>query len=402
MFIARQPIFNKRLDVYGYELLFRGSSKSMEFDGISSASATATVISGLFECGIDCIVEDKYAFVNFDDDFIHSDTLELIEPKRLIVEVLESVEVDERLTKRLKELKDKGYKIALDDFFENIAEYPLIPIADIIKFDIMATPLETIKADVRAALSRNKTILAEKIETEEEFLKAKEMGFHLFQGYFFSKPKITAKTFSEGTSKMQYLRIIRELKKEEPSFQKIAEIVETDVVLAYRLIRIISNRIDGDLIPSIKKALMYLGLKESERWIYILLMQDYGSNKPKELMRISLIRTRFAEKIALYGGLKKYSIEASMMGLFSVLDAMLDKTMEDALEDISLSKPIKDALIYNKGVLFPVLKLLIDYEKGNWEEAERISKELNIDEIVLREEFLDAIQWARDTMLVIE
>ena len=105
MFIARQPIFNNRLDLYGYELLFRESNMSIKYDGTSSASATATVIGGLFECGIDCIVEDKYAFINFDEDFIHSDTLELIEPQRLIIEVLESVEVDERLKKGLKSLK---------------------------------------------------------------------------------------------------------------------------------------------------------------------------------------------------------------------------------------------------------------------------------------------------------
>lgn len=401
MFIARQPIFNRNLDVYGYELLYRSDVNSNEFDGASSVGATASIIAGLFELGIDCIVEDIYAFVNFDEEFIYSDSLELIDPNRLVIEMLENVKIDYNLIKRLKVLKDKGYKIALDDFIEDYRDYQLIPLANIIKFDLIATPLETIKMDVEQALLQNKTLLAE-IETKEEFLKAKEMGFHLFQGYFFSKPSITSKSYDKGSYKAQYTYIMKELKKEEPSFQVLAEIIGRDANLAYRLIRVASSRSGEDLIYSIKKALIYMGLKEIERWINVLMLQDLGKSKPKELTRISLIRTKFAESIALHCGLKNMKEQASMMGLFSVVDAMLVQTMSEALKDLALPNSILEALIYNRGVLYPVYELMLAYEKGEWAKTQDISNKLNIEANVLYKEYLKAIEWANEVLAILE
>ncbi|NMA84472.1 MAG: EAL domain-containing protein [Epulopiscium sp.] len=402
MFIARQPIFNQNLDVFGYELLFRSDHQSKEFDGSSPTRATATVVSGLFESNIDQIVDDKCAFVNFDGDFIQSSTLELIEPHRLIIEVLEGVEVDDSLIARLKELKNKGYKIALDDFVESYEEYPLVPLADIIKFDIMATPLDKIGSTVQKARLQKKILLAEKIETEEEFLQAKEMKFHLFQGYFFSKPRIIKKSDKRTISNTHYTRLLSELKKEEPSYQILAEIIEQDVNLAYRLMRVASIRSGDDLLYSIKRALTYMGLEEIERWINILMLQAIDHSKPKELMRISLIRTKFAEAIANHGNLKHLRREAAMMGLFSTIDAILDKNMSDALKDISLPSSIKEVLIDQKGALLPVHELLMAYEKGDWDATETIANRMGIEASILYYEYLSTIEWARKTFEVID
>lgn len=398
MFIARQPIFNKFMEVFGYELLFRAGSDSKGFDGISSSHATASVIGNLFESGIDQIVDDKRAFVNFDAAFINSDLPELIESHRLIIEVLEDVEVDDDLINRIKELKSKGYRIALDDFVENYDDYPLVPYANIIKYDLMETPLATLEMTVIKALENGKILLAEKIETEEEFMKAKEMGFTLFQGYFFSKPSIIGKPSSKATTKAQYSRIINELKKEEPSYQVLAEIIEKDVNLAYRVMRVISSRAGDDIIYSIKRALTYMGLKEIERWVNILMIQELGDNKPKELMNMSLIRTKFAEAIAIQSGLKNIKHEASMMGLFSTIDAMLDQNMEEALSDISLPNSIKDSLIKHQGVLMPIYRLVSAYEKGEWEMTEQLSKNMNLDEDKLFDAYMESVAWARETV----
>ena len=398
MFIARQPIFNRRMEVFGYELLFRSDLTSTKFDGISSVSATATVIGGLFECGIDSIVENKYAFINFDDEFIHSETVELIEPDRLIIEILENVKINKRLVDRIRRLKIKGYKIALDDFVEDYTEYPLVPIADIIKFDIMATPLHTIEKEVNLALSQNKTILAEKIETKLEFQEAKRMGFHLFQGYFFSRPNITSRTFTKTTTEVQYYRVIHELSAEEPSFQKLAEIIETDVTLSYRIMRMVSFRSKNEPIQSIKKALTYMGLKEIQRWINILILQDLGKSKPKELMRISLIRSRFAEEITINIGLAELKDQASMMGLFSVMDAMLDQPLSEALKGMALSKSITDAMLHHKGVLYPVYSMMLSYEKGDWENVSQILKAIMIDPKILHEKYVESLKWANEIM----
>ena len=398
MYIARQAIFNRNMDVYGYELLFRSSSSSSQFDGISPVQATASVLGGLFENGLDHIVDNKRALVNFDREFLLSDALELIDSDRLVIEVLENVEVDDKLMERLSYLKSKGYRIALDDFMESYSSYPLIPLTDIIKFDIMATPLSGISEDVKNALSQRKILLAEKVENQKDFLQAKKMGFHLFQGYFFQKPQIVSHSSSHTTTKAQYGRLIAELHKEEPSFQNLAEIIGRDAGLSYRLLRLISPRAGDSLVNSIKNALTYMGLQELNRWIHIMMVRELSDSKPDELIRISLIRTKLAERIALHSRYNKYINEAALIGLFSTIDAMLNQNMEEALKDISLSDNILEALIHKNGLLYPIYLLILSYEQGAWNVVEQLSVRLKIDEKTLYDDYKYAIQWTRELM----
>ncbi len=398
MYIARQAVFDKELNVYGYELLFRNSNASPAFDGLSSVQATASVLGGLFEEGLEHIVGDKRALLNFDNDFIQYDAVELIDSNKLIIEVLEDVSVDEKLIKRLKLLKSKGYRIALDDFMNSYSNYPLTPLADIIKFDILATPLDSIVGDVKKALSQKKVLLAEKIENQSEFLRAKEMGFHLFQGYFFQKPQIVSHSSNHTTTKSQYGRLLMELRKEEASYQVLAEIIEKDVNLSYRLLRMISSRAGDSMIYSIERALILMGMKELERWIHILMLREISDTKPDELIRISLIRTKFAELIAVHCKFIKYKSQAALMGLFSTIDAMLNQNMKDALKGIALPAAITDALIDHTGQLFPIYQLMMSYEHGDWDTVERLSAELNIDGKVLYDDFKFAIHWSKEIM----
>jgi len=399
MFIARQPIFNDQLEVYGYELLFRLNSQSSQFGGISSQGATAAVITGLYESGIENIVEDKLAFINFDEIFIHSDALELIKPDQMVVEMLEKVKIDAPLMTRLKTIKDQGYKIALDDFEESYQSYPLSPFADFIKYDLMATPLETITEDAAAALAHGKVLLAEKVETQAEFQQARKMGFTLFQGYFFSKPIIAGHSVSKSPTKFQYFRLIAELKKDDPSYETLAELIQQDVTLAYRVIRMASVRSNHDLVSSIRYALTYMGLNEIERWLNILMLQDLGKDKPEELMKISVIRSRFAQtlaKRAMLTGNAQHG--AGMMGLFSVLDGILDQSMAAALAGIALPPSILEALLEGSGPLFPVYELLLAYEKGDWATPYKRSQELKIEEYILYHDYREAIQWANNVI----
>ncbi len=399
MFIARQPIFNNELEVYGYELLFRLNSNSTQFGGISSQGATAMVITGLFESGLDSLIEDKIAFINFDEIFIHSNALELIKPERMIVEMLENIEVSSHLVDRLTAIKKIGYSIALDDFAQTYQTYPLTPLADIIKYDIMVTPLDTIVSDVATGIAQGKILLAEKVETLEEFLKAKEMGFKLFQGYFFSKPSIAGRSFSTSPSQIQYLRLMAEINKDEPSFDLLANLIEQDVTLSYRLLRLASFRAGSELISSIKFALSYIGLREFERWISILMIHDLGKNKPEELIKISLIRTRFAESLAKRAKMIQFEHESALMGLFSILDAILDQPMSEVLSEVSLPQSILEVLIYGEGILFPIYELMISYEQGNWPVVEAISETLNIEDYSIYHAYREAIKWANDVIL---
>jgi EAL and modified HD-GYP domain-containing signal transduction protein len=398
MLIARQAIFNNDMTVYGYELLFRSGYQSSQYDGISAVQATATVLDGLYESGINKIVEDKLAFINCDAAFIMSDTLELISPDRLVIEVLEDVEPSEELIDKLNFLKQKGYKIALDDFYRSIDIYPIVPLADIIKFDIMATPLDTIQAQIERAITQKKVLLAEKVETKEEFQKAKSMGFELFQGYFFSKPSIIGKSNSHTTKKAQFTRIISELHNAEPSYQTLSEIIQTDASLSYRILSVSSKRAGNDPLYSIKNALMYMGFREIELWINIMMMREFSSNKPRELMKLALVRSKFAEEIAAHSSLKKLKQEASMLGLLSIIDAMLDQTFEVALKDLALPASITEALIDNTGTFKPLCELIRSYEKGDWEMVAATASSIHIKMDILAKDYIDAVNWAKDIM----
>lgn len=400
MFIARQPIFNVDLEVYGYELLFRLNSQSSQFGGISSQGATAAVLTGLYEAGIENIIEDKRAFINFDEIFIYSDALELIKPDQMVVEMLEKIKIDDSLIERIRSIREKGYRIALDDFEEAFQSYPLSPLADIIKYDLLATPLATVASDAAAALAQGKVLLAEKVETRDEFLQACDMGFTLFQGYFFSKPVIAGQSVNKSPTKFQYFRLIEELKKEDPSYDALAELIQQDVTLAYRVMRMASVRSNHDLVSSIRYALTYMGLNEIERWFNILMLQDLGQEKPAELMKIALIRSRFAQTLAKRA-LMTYNAQhgAAMMGLFSVLDGILDQTMDEALAGIALPPAIPDALIKGEGVLYPIYQLMLAYEKGDWATTLKRSQELKIEEYILYHDYREAIAWANEIIL---
>lgn len=394
MFIARQPIFNAQLEVYGYELLFRLNSQSTQFGGVSSQGATAMVITGLFESGLENLVEDKFAFINFDEIFIHSEAVELIKPDRMIVEMLENIEVSRNLVERLTDIKMMGYSIALDDFAQTYQTYPLTPLADIIKYDLLVTPLDTIVDDIPAGLAQGKTLLAEKVETRDEFLRAKELGFTLFQGYFFSKPRIAGRSFRATPTQIQYLQMMTEINAEEPSFDRLAEMIEQDVTLTYRLLRLASFRAGSESISSIKFALSYIGLREFERWISILMIHEVSKDKPTELIKISLIRTRFAESLAKRAGLMELEHDAALMGLFSVLDAIFDQPMDVVLAGIALPPSILDALIQQQGVLFPIHALLLAYEKGDWSFVEELAQALKIEDYHIYHDYREAIKWA--------
>lgn len=398
MFIARQPIFNDQLEVYGYELLFRLNSQSTQFGGVSSQGATAMVITGLFESGLENLIEDKLAFINFDEIFIHSEAVELIKPDRMIVEMLENIEVSQQLIERLTDIKTMGYAIALDDFAQTYQSYPLTPLADIIKYDILVTPLDSIAADVPKGLAQGKTLLAEKVETQDEFNQAKALGFTLFQGYFFSKPYIAGRSFRSTPSQIQYLLLMTEINAEEPSFERLAELIEQDVTLTYRLLRLASFRAGSESINSIKFALSYIGLREFERWLSILMVHDLGKDKPAELIKISLIRTRFAESLAKRAKLKERDHDAALMGLFSILDALMDQPMADVLAGITLPQAILDALIAGQGVLYPIYELLLAYEKGDWILVESTAEALKIDEFTIYHDYREAIKWANDVI----
>ncbi|MBF0224467.1 MAG: HDOD domain-containing protein [Desulfobacterales bacterium] len=394
-YLAKQPIFNTKKNVYAYELLFRdGLSNAMpKIDGDTATSKLLS--SSFFTIGIDNITGGKKAFINFTQNLLIKE-IPLIFPKETtVVEVLEDVEPTDEVISACQNFSKKGYTIALDDFIFKENLRPLIDLCDIIKIDFRLTPIDEVKEVVKSLSCSKIKFLAEKVETNDEFVKALDMGFDFFQGYFFSKPQII-KGKEISSSKLSLLQIMAEVNKKDFEFSKVEKLISQDVSISYKLLRYINSSFFKPLqeISSINKALILLGEKEVKRFLSLMILSNVSSHKPTELIRNSCIRGKFCELLTKLPNVSESQYELFILGLFSSIDAILDMPMADILNKLSLSSEIRDALISKKGKLSNYVNLIESYEKGEWENTAKIITTLNFDEREIPELYFEACSWS--------
>ncbi len=369
VYVARQPVFTVKRKIFGYELLFRHSLENI-FPDTDGDYATSKILSNtFFSFDLKEILGNKPGLVNFTRDLILQKTPLLFPQKDIIIEVLENIEPEPGIIEALQLLKKKGFRLALDDFIYHKKFEPLLDLCSIIKFDLLATPLETL-ADIIPAIQKDHkiTLLAEKVETYEEFELAKSMGFSLFQGYFFARPEILSKKEISSTQ-ITKLRLINEANKKDPDLTVIENLIKKDVAVSFKLLKFINsahfNR--PAAINSIKDAITFLGLSELRKFIHIVTIADLSENKPNELVRCSVIRARMCE---LCGTVLKtgFSLEELFtLGLFSCIDAMLDCPMKDILKNIHLSEKIKTALERKDREFNKIIEIVSSFEMGEWQ-----------------------------------
>lgn len=395
VFVARQPIFKRDKKILGYELLFRDGSSSF-FTGEDGNIATSKVLSNSFiSIGIESIAGKNPAFINFTRDLLLKQAPQMFPKENLAVEILEDMLPEDDIIKACQELSQKGYTIALDDFFYKSGMKPLIALADIIKFDFRSSPIEKIREDIKRFSRYNIKFLAEKVETNEEFQTALDIGCEYFQGYFFSKPE-TIKGKDISSAQMNLIGIMAEANRRDFNFNKIESIISRDVAISYKLLRYINSAYyrRAATVSSIKQAMLLLGENGIRSFLSLIAMAKLGRNKPDELIRSSIIRAKFCE---LLGDRKASGIDTSelfTLGLFSSIDAILDDTMENLMAKLPLSSDLKDALISREGKLNDYLGLTVSYEKGDWEGVSNFSDNIQIDDQVLPQYFVKAINWA--------
>lgn len=367
-YVARQPIFDRDQMVFGYELLYRDSAQNCFNPNVGGDRATRAVVSeAITTFGINNLTYGKRAFINFTRALLLSNFPELLNPRDFVIEILETVEVDNRLLARVCELREKGYVLAMDDYTGTGRYNPLFEHVDIVKVDfILNTPKECARIAHSPAL-RGKTLLAEKVETAERFQKAMEDGYELFQGYFFAKPTVFSKSTAE-ISNATYMRVIREMARPNADFDRLAQIIRADVSLTYKLLRRI-NTLEyyrSHRVTSIKHALVRLGFRETRRWFLLVLMQDCARIKTNEIVKTSLVRGVFAEKIAQEMDLRFYDDEAYIVGMFSMIDSILEDNLTDILKEVRVSTDVQDALLGKDNALRRILDFIIAYERADW------------------------------------
>lgn len=396
VFVARQPIFDARKNVIAYELLFRSGIENFYDPQTDGDQATyKVVLNSFFVIGMHTLTKGKRAFINFSRNLIVRGAPSMM-PRELIgVEILETVEADDEIIAACRDLKAAGYVVALDDFVLHEKYLPLLELADIIKVDFLATPPENRKAIVAACNSHNIKFLAEKVETSEAFAEALNLGYVYFQGYFFSRPVIVSGRDIPG-NKLACLRMINEVNRPDASIDDVDQIIRRDVSLSYKLLQFVNSAFFGLTvqIKSIRHALMMLGLKEIKQWASLMALYNLGCDKPQELLTLSLIRARVCEMLGLKIGLNARTADLFLMGLFSLIDALVDRPMQELLRDLPVAEDLKQALLGEENRLNDVFRLVISYEKGDWDTTSAYLEKLGLDEAILPDIYLQSVAWA--------
>jgi c-di-GMP-related signal transduction protein len=396
-FIARQPIFDGQQKVYGYEMLFRSGPENF-FYAFDCNVASSKVISDCCQLlGRGGLMQNKRAFINATGDILTKGVIDLLPSKQVIIEILETVEPDEKVLKACRELKSAGYRLSLDDFVYRQDYEPFIALADFIKVDFLNTSRDQQLWIADRFLPQGISLIAEKVEDHSVFKDALEMGYGLFQGFFFSKPQMLSWKEIPGF-KLHYFQLLQELQQPEPCFEQITEIIKRNVALTYKLLRYINTAALGlrQEVVSIEHALLLLGETEMKRWLSLILLVSLAKDKPEILLVQTLIRAKFCEMLGNLTGLAHRADDLFMMGMFSLIDAILDRPLAEILRELPINTDIKNVLLNLGGAssFGLIYECALFYERGDWDSLLRHSTCLKMDEPIVSSVYLEAVEWA--------
>jgi c-di-GMP-related signal transduction protein len=400
--VARQAIFDRDRRVFGYELLFRSSAGLNAFDGTEGGFATQQVLANsLLVIGLENLVGTKKAFVNFGRTPLLQGWHASLPSASTVIEVLETVEPDAEIVEACRNLRVQGYQIALDDFVYRPEFEPLLDVADLVKVEIHSIPRPDHLLLIRSCKARGLEMLIERVETYEEFEWAKQAGYDYFQGYFFAKPVIM-RGRQIPAAKVHCLRLLQEAQRPELDFDRLEMLILEDVSLSYQLLRFVNSPLFAltSTIKSIRQALMFFGETELRKWIVLATLARTAEDKPSELIRHSLVRARFCESVARLAH-KGVEQSAFLTGLFSLLDALIDRPLEETLSGMCLAPEITAVLrggAPESGPLAGVYQLARAYEVADWQRVEEIALQLGIPEGTLSEAYCGAAGWAQQVM----
>lgn len=402
VFVARQTIFDRNRKEYGYELLFRSTGESTSFDGTDAAAATTGVLANsLLSVGLDHLLDGKKAFVNFDRTLLLGGLHEILPPEILVIEVLETVVPDADVLAACRQLGEQGYSIALDDFVPGPQTDPFTPLAKIIKVDVRSTSKPEQQRLIEAYKPRGIALLAEKVETVEEYEWARSAGYELFQGHFFARPVIV-RGRQIPSVKLACLKLLSMMQEPDLDFQKLEKLVSADVSLAFKLLRFANSAMyaRSGTVHSIDHALVLVGEEGVRRWVALATVPVMAKDKPHALVIQSLVRARFSERLAQMAGIAKHEL-GFLMGLFSLLDALIDLPIEEALRQVNVVPEIESAILGSSGSqdrFRRILDLVIRYEAADWDAVKESAAGLGLQPAAITEAYSHSTLWAQQSL----
>jgi len=390
IFIARQPIYNGQLGVIGYELLYRASdTDSARFTNGDEASSQV-IINSFINIGIERLVGSSLAFINIPAQLVLNDTLLPMFHEQTVLEIQNDTMPTPEVIAGLRRLKTRGFKIALDDFVYQPAFRPLLELADFIKLNMQSMRRDAINDQLTQLLPYPVTLVAEKVQTEEMYALCKAYGFRYFQGYFFCRPRtLTEKTLAPN--KAVVLALLQQLNDPALDMRDLEKTLAVDVTLSYKLLRYVNSAAFSMRreIESLKDAIVLVGLDTIRNWATLILLGSINTGRPKELIKVAMIRARMCELLAEN---QNPAIKPQMfiVGLLSVLDVIMEMSMANLLDHLALSAPIKFALMNQEGAHGALLKQTMLYEQGQWDEL----LSTGLDRKAVVRAYLEAVRWA--------
>jgi len=396
-FLARQPIFDRHGDVFAYELLYRGGVENHAGEAPGERGTANVLLNAFGTFGIEAVTGGKRAFINVTRDLLVSDYALILPAPLVVLEVLEEVEPDSEVIAAARTLARKGYSLALDDFIYGRKFHELLDVVEIVKLDVMALSNGSLDAQVDALSPYHRRLLAEKVETHEQYAAARALGFDYFQGYYFSRPlMMVARDLPRAT--LTALKSMRAVLSAQ-GLEDLETVITADLSLSYRLLRLINSAAFGLTceVSSIRQALALLGSVAIKKWFSLILLTEVGTDKPTELLRLSLIRAKMLEMLMPDGDVGR-GAQAFTVGLFSTIDAFLDRPMAEALEPLHFPEESTDALLYHRGRLGDLLALVTAYERGEWATVGGEAARLGLQADAIAATYLAAITWAEETV----
>lgn len=394
-FIARQPIFDRQENVYGYELLFRSGLEN-QYAAADDDAAARDVADNFLSASSHTLTAGRKAFINCTRQFLVNGYATLLPKEEAVIEVLETVEPDGEVMAACRRLKDLGYAIALDDFVYDEKFRPLVELADIIKIDIKLSSPDERKAAVAKFAPLGIRLLAEKVETRAELAEVKASGYTYFQGYFFCEPQIVP-TLHIPAFKIHYLRFLESINKPELDREEIVALIDREVSLCYKLLRFMNSPLFGFIreIRSTRHGLALLGDQELRKWASVAAVLGIAGNKPNELVQTSLTRGRACELLAANPIAQTDEHSMFLLGVFSLMEAMLGRPMSEIVAEVALPSAVRAALLGIPNRHRGVLDLVKTFETGRWTEVKELIEDIVGDDAQLSVTYLEALDWTK-------
>ncbi len=392
-FIGRQAIFDNNLQVYAYELLFRSGDVDQSAVQDGDRATSEVMVNAFMDIGLDAVANGCPVFFNLTRSFLTGGIAIPFTPDRAVLEVLEDIEPDAEVVEAVRRLSERGFSIALDDVVYRPQLRPLVKLADIIKIDLLAVPPGSLNEQVRRLRADNPTVqlLAEKVETSEQFSECRSLGFAYYQGYFFAKPQIISGQRMPA-NRVAILNLLSRLQDPKVTMDDLERLIAQDVSLAYRLLRYINSAAFAmhRKVDSVRHALVMVGTRAVRNWVSLIVLSRLD-DKPRELVVMAMVRARMCELLAAEAGLSDKDTSFTV-GLFSVLDGLMDRSMAELLDALPLADEVKSAVLERTGPAGDLLARVEAYEAGHWD---RLSGGA-IPPRAYRPAWLEAIRWVHE------